>query len=803
MKRLLIALTLLIFNVSVFADLPKLEHRFGEAYVLADNDTLIVSTGRFERQWQLVDTGLATRLVSFGERVQTSQATTADWNYPGWITAETKADLVSLTAEISDDDQFTSPHINLIAEFNYPSIKTQIRYQIWVYPDAEGVRTQLWVKGQPVVAKQTEKGPQLKLLKGKQIEHGFRAKKQLAIRIEELAANQYYRAKIFASEQVDVAQSIVLTSLDNEFKIEPPEKLNPGGSLALDLPEALRPDGTVTLLVSSSKQATTAIDRIEIEAWSAANTQRKKYTFPSRSINNTFDREQRSMSARVDFVPVSGQQIVAAGYYNDTQHRHTLNTPLIKEQQLKNNDQVDWASLLFVEDHSNGFALVKESPKCVNQPSVDTGRFVVNKRGVETTGWGISRANIKKNEWRWAWATWNISYAASSQAARELALKQFHRTRFPVDAKLDLYTKANTWGSGNGGTESKQFAKESEVLAEIRSVSALGLDALQIDDGWQTGRMPSFNGQQSAWQVRPDWYPQGWKNVVAQAKKYQIQLGIWHAAKAPLKDLKHNFDQAKFTTWKLDFANLSKYEGAYNYLNKARQLIRYSDHQLRVNWDVTENAPRFGYYWASEAGNLWLANRKPETPVNVIPKPSLMLREVWQIARYLNLNKIELPVVNFAMVNQQASDAYLHSTEYATALGLPGIPVFFQTTRLLTQQQRDETKKLLNVYKKHRNNLFNGYVFPLGKTPDGKSITGFQWFNPVKPNESYLLLFRERLSKQAQTQIELNFLPKHSNWQVENLLGKQAQKITVKQGNAKVFIKEAGDIAFVRLERAL
>ena len=32
-------------------------------------------------------------------------------------------------------------------------------------------------------------------------------------------------------------------------------------------------------------------------------------------------------------------------------------------------------------------------------------------------------------------------------------------------------------------------ASETEILAELESVADLGLDTLQIDDGWQIGRM--------------------------------------------------------------------------------------------------------------------------------------------------------------------------------------------------------------------------------------------------------------------------------------------------------------------------
>ena len=126
-----------------------------------------------------------------------------------------------------------------------------------------------------------------------------------------------------------------------------------------------------------------------------------------------------------------------------------------------------------------------------------------------------------------------------------------------------------------------------------------------------------------------------------------VDLGIWPAARAPLGALKRNWDEGHFETWKLDFANLGAYSGVQSYLAKGRDLVGYTDHGIRVNWGVTENAPRFSCFWARESGNIWLANRKPMQPENVVPRPWLMLREAWELAHHLNTTKFELPVQNF------------------------------------------------------------------------------------------------------------------------------------------------------------
>ena len=135
--------------------------------------------------------------------------------------------------------------------------------------------------------------------------------------------------------------------------------------------------------------------------------------------------------------------------------------------------------------------------------------------------------------------------------------------------------------------------------------------------------------------------------MVAKAEQVGVDLGIWHAARAPLDALKRNWDEGHFKTWKLDFANLSAYAGVNDYLDKGRAFVTYTDHTVRVNWDVTENAPRFGYFWARECGNIWLANRKPLQPANVVPRPWLMLREAWELAALPQLHQVRITHTEF------------------------------------------------------------------------------------------------------------------------------------------------------------
>jgi hypothetical protein len=795
------------------AELPKLDASLGMARATTQGDTLTVTTGPITRTWKLTPNGLRTTALAsiYGTfpSVSSPMATGADWEAKGWIDATTDAKLVALTAQPGTDDDFTSSHLEVVAEFEYPTAKTLLRYTVWAFPGSDGLRTQLWFKNVPGTTKnfKTAAQPAFEIVKGTVRAAQITDDKELVLRVGPLDFAKSYEIAVQSPTENAATQTILLASVDNEASEELVTPNDPAVPVVAEISTKLRPDGFVMIRVKStahSPQITSAklLESKKVVAEINATSLAAKQT-PQDNAS-----PQTQSAFRADWLPVTPAQLRAIGYFNDTQNRHSAATPLLREEVVKQG-VTDWANILCSESSASGeanLALVKESHKCVNQPGVDTGAFVADENGIALTGLGITRSDVRATEWRWAWANWIIAYPGATASARladqrELALKRFGRVRYPVRAELDLYIKANTWGSGRNQAESMARAAEAEVLPEIDSVADLGLDELQIDDGWQTGRMDTNQPTNLEWVVRPDWYPHGWTNVVARAAEKNIKLGIWHAARAPLSALEHNYESGGFKTWKLDFAVLKDYGGIHDYLAKGRDLIDYTHHSIRVNWDVTEIAPRFGYFWASECGNLWLANRKPVQGEKVVARPWLMLRESREVARYLNLNKIELPIQNFALVNTNVSDAPFYSTDYSTALGLPGIPVFFQTTRLLTPVQRAETRELLGIYKQHRAEMFAAFVFPIGDEPDNKSWSGFQWFNPDKPSEGYLLIFRERLNTEAINKIAVRFIAPGTKLTCENLLtGAKTEQTLDADRKAQFQINRAGDILFLKIK---
>lgn len=827
------------------AALPALNASLSSARAWSERNVLSITTGAVLRKFTWTGQGLVTtglqdlRSDKHWAHAGCNQEV-ADWHFPGLT--EGDAHLRTLTAVPSTDEGFTSEHLAVVSEIEYPETGITLKFVIWAYPDASGLRTQLWLKGNTLSNSgnaAAEKDLSLSVLSGKictqtsnaqqsspYAAHSIQASERVDLKVEGLKQDRHYKAMTTCWATGDAASlSINALSLDGESRaiVVPPVDCHSNAdgpvplSMGFDIPENVRAANSVHIQIKREQGTSVSASELwiyESGAAPAADTLDHSnerileliqsapegyhlaayldYACPAEDSANTSER-------RVDYLPILDGQLTGFGYFNNTQNRHTQAHHISRQERLTT-DEVDWASVLFVETKIGGLAWVKESHKCVNRPGVDTGNFVRDATGLHNYGSALS-GEFVSSDYRWCWASWVVLYPESTADARELAMKQFDRARFPVDATRDIWVKANTWGSGDSNQESVAKASEEEVLQELDSVSDLGIDLLQIDDGWQKGRTTEPDAKTHEWQTREDWYPNGWSRLRKAAAEKKIQLGLWTAYTAKLEDLKRNFDEGGFVTWKYDFAHIDNYENLFHHWNKFRDFILYTDHQARMALDVTENAPRFGYFWARDFGCIWLANRKPNYPVKTIPKPTLLLRENRELAEYINLNKFELPIQNFDRVNPQESDASLYGASYGVALGLMGIPTFFQTTYYYQNTSRDSVRELVSIYKKEQAALYHRYVFAIGDEPNRAAWSGFQWMHP-ESQTGYLLIFRERQNTETTRSLKLRGSQLGKQLKLTDLrTGHASQQTLDQEGRITLAIERPADFVFLKYKR--
>lgn len=473
--------------------------------------------------------------------------------------------------------------------------------------------------------------------------------------------------------------------------------------------------------------------------------------------------------------------INATGLYSDTQHRNFDHLPLLRSEPVavpgeKQFKTVDWANLLSLQVNDEGLTLVKESPKCVNTPHVDTGEFVIEPNAVSVTGLGISDVSYASSTfWSFSdglscWANWIILHEGK-ESFRQLAIKRFDRARFPFRVERDGMVMANTWGSGGAfvvqGREGAPAAtSEARLLSEIESCADLGIDLLQIDHGWNfPPESQVASKSKNPWKPDQERLPNGWKPIREAAELNSIHLGLWFSFTAALEDsesILENVRALDLRRLKLDFMTLHTVDDVDRFRRTLESLSVKLPEGTAINWDVTEGVPRVGYFYAREFGNLFLSNRENgpgpmRQGSHVQFTPRLQLRDTWQLAHVMNLNQLQITVQDKDATPTDYSNASAYPHDYSLAIALMGIPLFFQETQFLTEESRNAQRRILKIYRDVRNAIWSHYVFPIGDEPNDFSCCGFQSIDESLES-GFITLFREIHSPEDIKDIPLHFV---------------------------------------------
>ncbi len=446
------------------------------------------------------------------------------------------------------------------------------------------------------------------------------------------------------------------------------------------------------------------------------------------------------------------------GYYNNPGTRHDparemLEETLVTGYPLFLTEENNWASGLSIEYNkgNDGICVVKESPKCVNQQAHYTGSFYSGPGGLSVTGWGLTPTEIVTDRYRECWATWTIVWNEGNDGM-QLALKQFDRARYPAFPERDLFILSNTWGPAD--PDGARFTEKDNLMREIPALARIGVEVLQIDDGWQKGE-----GRYSEAKGFVPKYENGWKDIKAEADKYGIRFGLWVTAKlSTAEELNKNVDELGFISWKVDFDQLNNRADYEDRIRKYRDVMKHGWMKTQFSLCPEYDDPRYGWYYCKEYGSIYFQNIQESLPAHLTMVPYQVLRQHWLMSRYFNSNKLQVMLQNPKRANPERSDGPEHSHAYCFAMGVPFIPCFFQSAQNLDADGREEIKKFISVYKENRKEIFNCYTFPIGDKPDNESWSGFQMINSKEGGSGYILLFRELHNSQSHKDIQLKFL---------------------------------------------
>lgn len=333
------------------------------------------------------------------------------------------------------------------------------------------------------------------------------------------------------------------------------------------------------------------------------------------------------------------------------------------------------------------------------------------------------------------------------------------------------FIMSNTWGD-----RSRDSAmKEDFVLRELDCAHRLGVDVVQLDDGWQKGissnstyaaqnRGGVFEGfwdfDPDFWELDPVKFPGGMAAILDKAKSLGIEIGLWFAPDSAddFVNWKKDVDVIRTLSEKhgarhikLDGVVLRTEECEKNYLSMLdaiRQMRCPDGEPLRFNLDIT-NDERLGYFCGIPYGTLFVENRYTDWK-NYYPHRTM--RNLWQLSRYLPASKFQFEVLNPRRNAELYGDDPLapanYDIDWCFASVMASNPLIWMEMQHLSEDDTEALRRIIAVYRNHRDAMAEMTVHPIGDLPDGVGWSGFHWQGTAG---GYVTLFRGITSGESHT----------------------------------------------------
>ncbi|MFW6007030.1 MAG: glycoside hydrolase family 97 catalytic domain-containing protein, partial [Halanaerobiales bacterium] len=279
-------------------------------------------------------------------------------------------------------------------------------------------------------------------------------------------------------------------------------------------------------------------------------------------------------------------------------------------------------NIFIIDDYLNkeGLMLVKEGP--TKTASLNRKRKelqIESKRSIELIGSGIDFSRMDNEEWIPAYGS---TTGVGSPDKLKRLYKSFYNRIYKGDKKQNLFIMSNTWGDRNQDIAvSEEFIKK-----EIDTGAEIGIDIVQIDDGWEKGTTSNsalqdngvwegyYDFDSDFWEVDQDKFPDGLKPVVSYAKEKGIEIGLWFSPDSSgdfsnwekdaevLLDLYKKFNIKYF---KLDGIKIRSKKCELNLIKLMEKVNQESNNEVSFNLDITAEV-RFGYLYEKKYGSIFV-----------------------------------------------------------------------------------------------------------------------------------------------------------------------------------------------------
>ncbi len=342
---------------------------------------------------------------------------------------------------------------------------------------------------------------------------------------------------------------------------------------------------------------------------------------------------------------------------------------------------------------------------------------------------------------------------------RSAALQAWQRARQARDPALNGVFLSNTWGDRSRADK----LSEAFVLAEIDRAAELGVEIVQLDDGWQKGR--SANTVESGgvwndfwaaaadyWSPDPVRFPRGLAPLAAHARARGVRLGLWYAPDSALEAANWERDaDLLLSLWrglgvahfKLDAVKLTTPLGETRFRALLDRLDRASGGAIRCDLDTTAEA-RLGFWGHISSGPIFVQNRYTDFG-NYHPHQTL--RTLWTLAHTVAPSRLRLELLNpFRRADRYAPDDALRPAAWPCdtlfAIVMLASPLGWFENTGLPATFVSQVAPLVALWKQHRAELHGSTVLPVGAPPDGFAWTGFLVLD-ARRRLRHALVFRE------------------------------------------------------------
>ncbi len=380
---------------------------------------------------------------------------------------------------------------------------------------------------------------------------------------------------------------------------------------------------------------------------------------------------------------------------------------------------------------------------------------------------------------------WTVGAYVGGAAGRIALLHAIQRCSRAYDPSRDGLLLSNTWGDRNrDGRISARF-----MAREIAAGHELGVDVVQIDDGWQRGVTSNsvhglakggvwqgfWNADEHYWDHHPERFPDGLAGTAAEARAHGMRFGLWFAPDSA-DDFRNWRRDAEtvlgfwrrhdVTQVKIDGVKAHSSTGETNLHAFFTAVLEGSAGAITFDLDVTAEV-RPGYFGAMAVGPLFVENRYSDWHRWW---PHATLRNLWQLAHWIDPVRLRVEFLNRTRKTElYAGDPLapsVYPSDWLFASVMIASPLAWFEVSELPAAESAALRPLIALWKQHRAALHGGHIWPIGQCPNGASGSGFCSLDRDGLG-GYVIALREPCAPASATMV----LPLEGSWNATLLAG--------------------------------